>query len=234
MARPPRSCRARLVVAWAAAVVAVTLFPATAAAEGLLQVATTGSGAGKVVGDSRAFEPIDCPSACRTISGVSRVLTLTAIATEDSSLGAWNVQPSGAVSSGCGQSVSCTVFVGSAIDTFEVQPGGGGFFVPHTSIVNVTATFIRNPDGVFLCYSKFQADPGIWRGPEATTLSAGGYWRPYAIPGTRSSTRLGAFALVCNLPPNAILSDRESVDDGGSIITGASGALLGLYPVARL
>jgi hypothetical protein len=219
---------ARLTASCAAVLVAL-LLPATASAEGLIQVLTNGNGVGKVVGDSKALAPIDCPSACESLSGVSRVLTLTAVPAGDSSLAAWQVQPREAVVSGCGASTPCTVSVGSAPDSFE-----NGFPVPHTAVVKVTATFVRNPDGVFLCYSSFQVDPGVWPSPEAATLFALGYWQPYAVLGARSATRLGAYSLLCNLPAAATVSRAEAVDGSGGLIMGSARPPLGLYPLARL
>jgi hypothetical protein len=81
------------------------------------------------------------------------------------------------------------------------------------ALVNVTVTFVpipppapaappvvREPDGAFLCYSRFQVDPGVWPEKEAAGLLANGHWRPTAVLGTSSSTRYGPYSLVCNAP----------------------------------
>jgi hypothetical protein len=223
----------RLIAFCTVALAVVLGVPVVASAEGLIQVATSGGGAGTVVADSPATAPIDCPSACSSLWGTSRTITLVARPGADSMLGAWTVEPSAAVVAGCGTSTSCTVFVASAPDAILTGPGGFPIIVPLTAVLHVTATFVRNPDDVFLCYSKFQVDPGAWPATEAPALVAGGYWQPYAVLGTRSSTRLGAYSLVCNPPASAVVSGRDSVDSGGAVITGTRGAL-GLYPVARL
>ncbi|MFL5928952.1 MAG: hypothetical protein ACJ77E_18640 [Gaiellaceae bacterium] len=195
---------------------------------GVLRVATNGNGAGRVAGDSPALAPIDCPSACGSVSGANRVLTLTALPSGDSSVGGWSVDPTTAIVGGCGSATTCTVSVGTGTGSFEE-----GVFVPRPAVVSVTATFVRNPDSAFLCYSRFQIEPGVWPAPEAETLFASGYWQPYAILGTRSATRLGPYSLVCNLPSTATVFEREAVDDGGALIVGTARAPLGLYPVAR-
>jgi len=222
---------ARLIASCTAALALLLALPAVASAEGLLQVVVGGNGAGRVAGDTLTGAPIDCPGACSSLSGISRTITLTAIPGDDSMLGGWAVDPA-AVVSGCGTSPTCTVTVISAPDSLVPGPGGGLFFVPHTAVVNVTATFVRSPDGVFLCYSKFQVDPGVWPATVAPALVAGGYRQPYAILGKSSATRLGPYSLVCNPPASAVVSTREAVDSSGAVITEARG--LGLYPVARL
>lgn len=223
---------ARLIASCTAVLALFFAMPAVAAAEGLLQVVTSGNGAGSVASDPQSPALIDCPGACSSLAGPSRTITLHALPEEDSTLGSWSVQPSAAIVSGCGSSSSCTVFVASAPDQLLTGPGGFTFIIPHTAETHVTATFVRNPDGVFLCYSRFQVDPGVWPATVAPALFAGGYWQPYAILGTRSSTRLGAYSLVCNPPASAVISGRETVDSGGAVITDTRA--LGLYPIARL
>lgn len=57
----------------------------------------------------------------------------------------------------------------------------------------------QGPENIFLCYSKFQVDPGVWSLADATQLVAGGgYWKPSAVFGGASSTKVGFFNLVCN------------------------------------
>jgi hypothetical protein len=79
----------------------------------------------------------------------------------------------------------------------------------------------RGEDGVFLCYSKFQVDPGVWGYSQASQLLAGGgYWKPYAVAGTSSSTRVGSYSLVCN--PGGVTpatAASAGVQDGGDFVT---------------
>src|SRR4051812_31391200 len=88
---------ARLIASCTAALALVLALPTVAAAEGLIQVATNGNGAGTVVGAPEAIAPIDCPAACSSLWGTSRTITLTARPGEDSMPAGWDVQPSTAV-----------------------------------------------------------------------------------------------------------------------------------------
>jgi hypothetical protein len=55
------------------------------------------------------------------------------------------------------------------------------------------------PDGIFLCYSKFQVLPGVWQQDQAAELLAQGYWYPNAVKGNvEGGPNLGAYHLVCN------------------------------------
>src|SRR5262249_43507537 len=141
--------------------------PAVASADGLLLVVGSGNGAGTVVGDPQGVTPIDCPSACGSLSQTDRTITLTATATEDSIFGGWSVQPASAIVSGCGTTRSCTVLVVAAPNLFVPGPGGMLIFIPQIALVTVDASFARTPAGVFLCYSRFQVDPGVWPATEA-------------------------------------------------------------------
>ncbi len=54
----------------------------------------------------------------------------------------------------------------------------------------------RAEDNIFLCYSKFQVDPGVWRMSIAKSLlKEGDYWLPYAVAGNPlgSHTILGNY-----------------------------------------
>ncbi|HZQ16040.1 MAG TPA: proprotein convertase P-domain-containing protein [Gaiellaceae bacterium] len=94
-------------------------------------------------------------------------------------------------------------------------------------------------DGIFLCYSTFQVDPGVWSLSTAKTLVGQGYWAPYAVAGNPfgSSTVLGnGYTLVCNLP-STYTNTGQVVDDGG-LLWGKDyadahvadwGSLIGLY-----
>jgi hypothetical protein len=80
----------------------------------------------------------------------------------------------------------------------------------------------ETPGGIFLCYSKDQVDPGVWLSGQAQELLAGGYWKPVAVAGLQSSTRYGAFSLVCNPGKEAASAPVASVDGSGDIYTDPS------------
>jgi len=61
----------------------------------------------------------------------------------------------------------------------------------------------------FLCYSKFQVDPGVWPLAKtsytihdtASTLLGLGYWSPYAEKAVPTATELpGGYYLTCDVP----------------------------------
>jgi hypothetical protein len=108
----------------------------------------------------------------------------------------------------------------------------------------------------FLCYSKWQIDPGVWtfkttpRGNSARALFATGYWSPYAEKSIPTDTRLpGGWYLLCNLGQPAVgptglqVESGNFVDNGGTVWTPASplyravfaGAAgkAGYYPMAQ-
>jgi hypothetical protein len=91
----------------------------------------------------------------------------------------------------------------------------------------------RGEEGIFLCYSKFQVDPGVWEYSLAQQLLAGGgYWKPYAVLGTDSSTRFGAYSLVCN--PGKVTQSLPTLGvQGGGDLTQVPSELdaLNVYPV---
>ncbi|HLX20548.1 MAG TPA: hypothetical protein VKR23_10395 [Gaiellaceae bacterium] len=83
----------------------------------------------------------------------------------------------------------------------------------------------------FLCYSKFQTDPGVW--PLAKTspaihdtaadLLALGYWQPYAEKSTPTNTEItGGYYLICNLP--------TSLNPMQSMVVTQKGALIPMSP----
>jgi hypothetical protein len=82
-----------------------------------------------------------------------------------------------------------------------------------------TTTSAGSTDGIFLCYSKWQVDPGVWGVDEARDLLAAGYWKPVAVAGITSATRLGAYSLVCNPDKQAASAPGTAVDDGGMVYT---------------
>jgi hypothetical protein len=71
----------------------------------------------------------------------------------------------------------------------------------------------------FLCYSKFQVDPGAYATAKtsfrihytaADLLALGGYWSPYAEKSVPTRTLIaGGYYLICNLP--AGLNQVQSV-----------------------
>lgn len=165
--------------------------------------------------------------------------------------------PATKVLAGCGLATDCTIEVGSAPDS--LQPGCGppitsNCFNPHFAVTNVRATFVKAGDSlpgapaanepeprpennVFLCYSKWQVDPGVWPLSAARTLFDSGYWQPFALQGSYSKTRPGGgeFTLACNLPAGmAAPGSGSAIDSGGVIYPNppyVSG--LGFYPIAR-
>jgi hypothetical protein len=59
--------------------------------------------------------------------------------------------------------------------------------------------YVNPPDGIFLCYSKEQVEPGVWLQDQAAELLAAGYYYPNALAGNvEGGTNLGSFHLVCN------------------------------------
>jgi hypothetical protein len=95
----------------------------------------------------------------------------------------------------------------------------------------------------FLCYSKWQIDPGVWtfkttpRGNDARTLFARGYWSPYAEKSVPTNTRLpGGWYLLCNLGQPAIgattlqVVGGSYVDNGGTIWTPTNALYRAVFP----
>lgn len=96
---------------------------------------------------------------------------------------------------------------------------------------------------VFLCYSKFQTDPGVWStartGPPihetASDLLAQGYWSPFAERSVPTKTAIAnGYFLICNLPSGLGPVPRMLVTRKGDVIN-LSPKLVGetgLYPEA--
>lgn len=80
---------------------------------------------------------------------------------------------------------------------------------------NQTESAPRGPIGVFLCYSKYQVVPGVWPfGMAQQLMAGGGYWLPYAVPGTVPfGTNIGNYHLICN--PASTQSANGSVLGAG-------------------
>src|SRR6516225_3424123 len=76
--------------------------------------------------------------------------------------------------------------------------------------------------GNYLCYSKFQTDPGYWPvakhmprvNDDAADLMAAGYWSPYAETSIPTGTQAGSYYLLCNLPSSMKLTG-QIVGQGG-------------------
>jgi hypothetical protein len=88
---------------------------------------------------------------------------------------------------------------------------------PGTTAAAATAPAAE--EGIFLCYSKGQVDPGVWGATQAQDLLTQGYWKPVAVPGVQSATQYGAFSLVCNPGKGALAAPVAAIDSSGTIYT---------------
>jgi hypothetical protein len=102
------------------------------------------------------------------------------------------------------------------------------------------------PNNSYLCYSKFQIDPGVWsdsptgfKGGLGGNVSSSallklGYWQPFAQKSTPTATKLpGGWYLHCN-PPGATVASTPSAIIGGAGETVGNkslAALPGYYPM---
>jgi hypothetical protein len=85
---------------------------------------------------------------------------------------------------------------------------------------------------LFLCYSKFQTDPGVWDTDTAAKLLVAGYWIPYGLAGNvDGGTNVGDYHLVCNLTGGQ-KTTGGFVDDGGGTWSADYASMPGLYPLA--
>jgi len=94
----------------------------------------------------------------------------------------------------------------------------------------------RGENSIFLCYSTFQVDPGVWPYHIAQQLLAGGgYWVPFAVKGNVPfGTNIGGYHLVCNLATGQAAGQQFAGDGGDISGPEAHAALtgqLGWYPV---
>jgi hypothetical protein len=86
------------------------------------------------------------------------------------------------------------------------------------------------PVNIFLCYSVYQDQPGVWPKPQALALLQQGYWLAYAVPGNvPGGTNIGAFHLVCNLAAGQAAGD-SFVGGDGTVLGPAYAGDAGLYP----
>lgn len=100
-------------------------------------------------------------------------------------------------------------------------------------IVTSNLSAPRGPDGIFLCYSKFQTDPGVFGADVAGgLLDKGGYWLPWALKGNAGGgTNIGAYHLICNLAAGQ-KSTGGYVDADGASEDAQFSDVLGIYPTA--
>ena len=111
-------------------------------------------------------------------------------------------------------------------------PQGTAFVPSFLTIANDCKTVVETTDDIFLCYSKFQVEPGHWAPDQAADLLAAGYWYPNAVPGNvDGGTNLGDYHLVCNAPGtptgdylnlNGEVVSKDVADDN-----------LGYYPIVK-
>jgi hypothetical protein len=91
---------------------------------------------------------------------------------------------------------------------------------PAADGTTTAADLVPPPEGgIFLCYSKYQTDPGVWAADQATELLAAGYWKPVAVAGFGSSTRFGPFSLVCNPGKQVASTPTVGIDSSGTFYT---------------
>jgi hypothetical protein len=86
---------------------------------------------------------------------------------------------------------------------------------------------------VFLCYSQWQTNPGLWPSDQAADLVQQGYWLPVAETSVPTPTKIGNYYLYCNgtntgLPHFTTGSGR--IDASGNLLDPDS--VFGHYPVA--
>jgi hypothetical protein len=101
------------------------------------------------------------------------------------------------------------------------------------------------PNNSYLCYSKFQVDPGVWSDSpsglngglggnvSSSALLKLGYWSPFAEKSTPTNTKLlNGWYLHCN-PPGAPTGAPTAIVGGAGEIVGelSLAGLPGYYPV---
>jgi hypothetical protein len=92
----------------------------------------------------------------------------------------------------------------------------------------------------YLCYSKFQVDPGSWAetstngNSTVASLMARGYWAPYAETSVPTATKItGGYYLICNLPASLKPVAGTWISQKGEKTTVSSFATQpGYYPLA--
>lgn len=130
-------------------------------------------------------------------------------------------------------------------DALETSDATGNYGVdttiPNYIVHQITlgACPVAPESSVFLCYSKFQVDPGAWLAHQASELMSEGYWAPFALTGNvDGGTNVGDYHLVCNPQTSAptfasvnAAPERYIGADGG-FATSAADGLPGYYPYA--
>jgi hypothetical protein len=108
--------------------------------------------------------------------------------------------------------------------TFEGPVYHVTFYKVTAGACGAAATSPAPPEvNVFLCYSAFQGDPGVWPVGEAAALLKSGYWSPYAVPNTvAGGTNIGGYHLVCNVATGQ--SAGTSVLGGAGEVYGSGAA----------
>lgn len=97
----------------------------------------------------------------------------------------------------------------------------------------IPTAVVPQVNSVFLCYSAFQVEPGVWPLSEAQKLYALGYWQPYAVPGNvEGGTNIGAYHLVCNLATGQSVG-TGLVGGGGHVYGPGAVHDLGAYPIVQ-
>jgi hypothetical protein len=76
-----------------------------------------------------------------------------------------------------------------------------GEYVAHSACIPLQPS-VATVNHEFLCYSKWQTQPGVWDNKTAATLLAAGYWLPTAVDGNvAGGTNVGKYNLQCNVTP---------------------------------
>ncbi|MGH7191514.1 MAG: hypothetical protein ACREF0_20275 [Acetobacteraceae bacterium] len=127
-------------------------------------------------------------------------------------------------------------------DAIETSDATGNYGVDTTipnyivHHISLGACPIPPENTVFLCYSKFQVDPGPWLADQAQELMQEGYWTPSAMNGdVEGGTNIADYHLVCNPPPPALSSSSHAdptvyVGADGTHVGSAAAGLPGYYP----
>jgi hypothetical protein len=120
-------------------------------------------------------------------------------------------------------------FLFDATDTFQAESS----CIAITVIAAGAKPFVPEEANVFLCYSTFQTDPGVWGVKTAAKLLAEGYWQPWAIAGNvPGGTNVGGYHLVCSLAAGQAATGAFT-DGAGGYEPPAYAGMLGIYPIAR-
>lgn len=130
-------------------------------------------------------------------------------------------------------------FAANEVGTYHIQATAfGAEPVCATFTVGPVATTVVQPAGqvsVFLCYSKWQVEPGVWSYDMAHDLFTNdGYWLPFAVAGNVPfGTNIGGYHLVCNVAATQSVSS-SLLGAGVSVYAGGeTGGVFGpFYPVA--